>query len=118
MRITNKVMMGEMGAIMSKVEPAVRDGLANAYARKFTAAQLRDLNRFFETPTGRFYAAESMMLFMDPEVMKSSMAMVPDLMKAMPAIGEKVKQATAHLPPPPNEQEEEGEEAEAADPTA
>ena len=112
MRITNKVMMTEMGVVFSKVEPAVREGLATAYAKKFNAQQLTDLNGFFKTPTGRFYAAESIMLFMDPEMMKAMMGMMPDLMKAMPAIMEKVKKATAHLPEPPKE--EEGEKAEDA----
>lgn len=117
MRITNQVMMAEIGGVMTKVEPAVREGLANAYAKKFTGAQLRDLNAFFATPTGRVYAAESMMLYMDPEVMKSMMAMLPEFMKAMPGIEEKMKKATAHLPQPPKDEETE-EEAEAQDSTA
>lgn len=113
MRITMQVMTDEMGAVMTKVEPAVRDGLAKAFAKKFTTAQLHDLNVFFATPTGRFYAAESMTLFMDPELLKSMMTMMPELMKAMPSIEEKVKKATAHLPEPPkDEDEDEQEEAE------
>lgn len=101
MRITNKVMMGEMGAFFDKVEPAIRDGLANAYAKKFDAKQLTDLNTFFQTPTGKVYASESIMLFVDPEMMKAMMGAMPELMKSMPAIMEKVRKATAHLPEPP-----------------
>lgn len=101
MRITNKVMMGEMGAFFDKVEPAIRDGLANAYAKKFDTKQLTDLNAFFQTPTGKVYASESIMLFVDPEMMKAMMGAMPELMKSMPAIMEKVKKATAHLPQPP-----------------
>lgn len=101
MRITNKVMMGEMGAFFNKVEPAIRDGLANAYAKKFDAKQLTDLNAFFQTPTGKVYASESIMVFVDPEMMKAMMGAMPEMMKSMPAIMEKVKKATAHLPAPP-----------------
>ena len=45
---------------------------------------------------------------------------MPEMMKAMPAVTEKVKAATAHLPPPPQEQgeEEEQEKTEAPEPTA
>jgi hypothetical protein len=117
LRITNRVMMEEIGTIMTKVEPAVREALATVYARKFTSAQLQDLNSFFATPTGRFYASESMMLFMDPELMKSMMTMMPEFLKAMPAIQQKLKKATAHLPEPPKENEEEDEAKEAQDST-
>src|SRR3546814_3041507 len=51
------------------MEPPMRDGLAKAYARKFTGAQLTDLNSFLATPTGKLYAGEWMALQADPEVM-------------------------------------------------
>ena len=115
MRITNKVMMGEMGAFFDKVEPAIRDGLANAYAKKFDTKQLTDLNAFFQTPTGKVYASESIMLFVDPEMMKAMMGAMPELMKSMPAIMEKVKKATAHLPEPPKPADKDDEEDEDQD---
>lgn len=119
MRITFEVVKKEMGAVMAKVEPAMRDGLTKAFARKFTAAQLADMNRFFATPSGKAYARESLLVFMDPELMKAMMSMMPEMMKAMPAVTEKVKAATAHLPPPPQEQDEdEQEKTEVPEPTA
>ena len=54
---------------LGDMEPPMRDGLAKAYARKFTGAQLTDLNRFLATPTGNLYASEWMALQADPEVM-------------------------------------------------
>src|SRR3546814_14631564 len=42
------------------LEPPMREGMAKAYARKFTADQLGDLNGFFATPTGHAYASERM----------------------------------------------------------
>jgi hypothetical protein len=107
MRITNKVMMGEMGTVLGKMEPAIREGLAKAYAKKFDTRQLDDLNGFFQTPTGRVYAAESILLFTDPEMTTAMTGSMPELIKSMPAIMEKVKKATAHLPEPPKPRKEE-----------
>jgi len=78
----------------------VREGLASAYAKRFTATQLTELNSFFATPTGKAYAADSMVIFMDPEVMKKMQEFVPTMMKAMPAIVDKAKTASASLPEP------------------
>jgi Uncharacterized protein conserved in bacteria (DUF2059) len=100
MDLAMHTMMREMGTMMSSFEPAMQDGLTEAYARRFTAPQLGELNQFFNTPTGNTYASESMMLFMDPAVMAKMQAFVPELMKQMPAIISKVSAATASLPKP------------------
>ena len=110
MTITNRVLFQEMAPIMGRIEPDVREGLARAYARKFSAAQLQDINRFFETGSGRLFAAESMMTWVDPEIMSLMTKLTPELMKEMPAIMEKTKAATAHLPPPPALPKSEDEE--------
>jgi hypothetical protein len=101
LRIMNRVMFEEMIPLVNRMEPSIRDGLVRVYARKFTSAQLEDLNRFFATPTGRTYGPEGMMAFMEPEVMTQIAQFTPELVKEMPRIMEKVKAATAHLPPPP-----------------
>ena len=98
-KILMDTMMPEIVDLMETMEPQVRDGLAEAYARRFTVAQLGELNRFFETPTGAQYAGQSMLVYTDPAVMSRMQAMTPELMKAMPAIIEKVKAASATLPP-------------------
>ncbi|MFC0205600.1 DUF2059 domain-containing protein [Novosphingobium soli] len=100
MRVSTRVMMGEMGTLMTKFEPDIRDGLASAYAKRFDTAQLSELNRFFATPTGRAYAADSYIVMMSPEVMSKMQTMMPQMMQAMPAIVEKMKLATAKLPAP------------------
>lgn len=100
MEATTRVMMGEMTKLMSQLEPSVREGLASAYARRFTKQQLADLNQFFATPTGSVFAAESMMLFMDPEVMDRMMAMMPEMAKQMPTIMGSVEKALAQYPKP------------------
>lgn len=100
MGIVMKVTMGEMGRIMGPLEPGMRDGLAQAYAKRFTTAELADLNRFFATPTGSAFASDYMMLMMDPAVMNKMMEFVPTLTKEMPAMVQKIAVATADLPKP------------------
>lgn len=95
-----RAVMKRMTGIMSKVEPDVRAGLARAYAKRFDARELGELNAFFTTPTGRRYAAESMMMFLDPELMQTMQKMVPVMLQEMPAIEQAAKAATANLPLP------------------
>ena len=95
-----RAMMSEMTAMMTTVEPAIRQGLAQAYAKRYTPAQLAELNAFFATPTGGAYAADSMLIFMDPEVMGAMQGFIPQMMEQMPDIIAKVETATADLPPP------------------
>lgn len=99
-RITIDVMMGEMIPLMEKAEPGIRESLAQSYARRFTAAQLADLDRFLATPSGSAFADQFFLAYTDPEVVQQMQSFTPELMKAMPAILTKVQAATAHLPPP------------------
>lgn len=62
------------------IEPPMREGLARAYARKFSFEQLTELNGFFATPTGSVYASESFLLQADPEVMQSVFSAMPSLL--------------------------------------
>ena len=101
MQITMHVMGEEMGKLMTEVEPDVREALAHAYARRFTVAQLGELDRFFATPTGHDYAAESMTLMMSPDMITAMQGFLPRMMKAMPAMMARVAAATKDLPPPP-----------------
>lgn len=100
-RLMMDAMMSGMIPIMEKIEPQVRENLTKIYARRFSAAQLADLGSFFATPSGKAYAEQSMLVFMDPEMIQGMQAFVPELMKSMPAILKKAEEATKHLPPPP-----------------
>jgi hypothetical protein len=93
-------MMASMTDLMDGFEPKVRDALTRAYARKFDDRQLGELAGFFRTPTGDLYARESMMMFMDPEIMGEMQALMPELMKKMPDMAAKAEAATKNLPPP------------------
>lgn len=98
MRLSTRAMMSEMGAMMTEFEPEIRDGLSSAYASRYDAKQLGELNAFFATPTGTAYAADSYLIMMSPEVMAKMQAFMPKMMEKMPAIVEKVKTATDALP--------------------
>lgn len=107
MRISSRVMMDEMVTLMTSMEPEIREALTKIYARKFTVDQLNEMNSFFATDTGAAFARDYMMVFVDPEMMESMMGLVPEMMRAMPDIMQKVEAATAHLPPPPSAEEHE-----------
>jgi hypothetical protein len=94
-----RAMMASMGGLMESFEPRVQVGMARAYARKFSATQLAELDRFFATPTGSFYASESMTLAMDPEIMAEMQAMMPEMMAKMPDFMKAMTEATKDLPP-------------------
>lgn len=98
-KIMMDTMMREMVPIMEKIEPVVRENLTSIYARKYSAAELGDMARFFATPSGTAYANNAMLVFVEPEMIQGMTAFAPELMKAMPGIMKKVEAATAHLPP-------------------
>jgi hypothetical protein len=100
MKLTTDAVAGAMGEWMVKVEPGVREALTRAYAREFSLEELNELARFFSTPAGGHYAAQSMAIFMDPEMMKAMTDMMPEMMKDMPALMEKVEAAAKDLPEP------------------
>jgi Uncharacterized protein conserved in bacteria (DUF2059) len=100
-RLMMDAMMSGMIPIMEKIEPQVRENLTKIYARRFSAAELADMGTFFQTPSGKAYAEQSMLVFMDPEMIQGMQAFVPELMKSMPDIMKKAEAATKHLPPPP-----------------
>jgi hypothetical protein len=101
MKLTMDAMMSGMIPIMEKIEPQVVENLTKIYARRFSTVQLADMAAFFATPSGKAYAEQSMLVFMDPEMIQGMQAFVPELMKSMPDILKKAEEATKHLPPPP-----------------
>ena len=106
MRLTNKVVGEEMGRVGAILEPKLREGLAKAVAKRFAPAQLTDINRFLATDSGRAFGADMMLLWVDPDVFKSMLSSVPELMKELPDMMKKIDAATAHLPKPKKKEPE------------
>ncbi|HEY1604539.1 MAG TPA: DUF2059 domain-containing protein [Allosphingosinicella sp.] len=101
-RVGRRVLVAELEPVFAKVEPNLREGLARAYARRFTAEQLTEMNRFFATPAGSAYASESMLIMMDPDVIQTLIKSGPAVAQAMPQIVAKIGEAEKQLPPPPS----------------
>lgn len=68
-----------MSEVLRDLEVPMRDGMAAAFARKFSADQLTQMNAFFATPAGSAYANEWMALQADPEVMLAIIRSVPPM---------------------------------------
>jgi hypothetical protein len=98
-QIAMDYMMGEMAGMLGAMEPAMREGLAKAYAIRFNDQQLADIAGFFATETGAYYATESMLVFADPQVMQSSMQAMPLVLENLPQIIMGMEEAMADLPP-------------------
>jgi len=99
-KLSMQAVMGAMGDFFTTIEPDLREAMAQAYARHFTAAQLDDLNRFFVTPSGAKFASEYMTIMSDPAMMDAMKAMMPKMMQQMPQFLAAAQKATATLPPP------------------
>ncbi len=83
---------------MAVIEPAMREGLTRAYARKFSVPQLTTINGFFATPTGSAYARESFALQADPEVMQATFKAFPAILSNLMGDEEKFKAKFEELP--------------------
>jgi hypothetical protein len=91
----------ELGKLSAIIDPRVRDGLARSMARRFDARQLNDINAFFATPSGRALAGQSMQLWVDPDMLRSLFGAMPEMIKLMPDMMQKVKAADDKFPKPP-----------------
>ena len=115
MRIMVRVLGEEVRRIAKPIEPKFRAGLAKSIERRFTREQLGPIATFLETDAGRAYAAQSMTMFIDKDVMLAMVQSFPVVIKEMPAAFKKVEAATAHLPKPPKKAEADEEKADGAE---
>ena len=63
--------------------PAMLDAMARAYARRFTLEQMRDVDDFFQTPSGRAYIETAPTIMSDPDVQAAQRAMMNQTMSGM-----------------------------------
>ena len=92
-------MIGSMTDFLTTMQPEMREAYAEAFAHRFTLAELDDLSRFFATPTGAKYAAQYLTVASDPAVIGMMKSMMPRMMAQMPAFIAAAQKATAGLPP-------------------
>ncbi|MEO1045941.1 MAG: DUF2059 domain-containing protein [Pseudomonadota bacterium] len=72
-----KAVFDIMIELSDELEPAIRQGLAKAYARRFTAAELDDISAFLSTDTGTKFGSESFAVYSSREVIGATMEMMP-----------------------------------------
>lgn len=100
----NRTMMSKLSDIMidlsDDIEPSIRGGLAQAYARRFSAKDLEAVAQFYETESGAKIAGESLGIFASPEVMSASMEMMPAFMERFFGEMEAISKGSEDLPPP------------------
>lgn len=102
MRITNEVSAQAMNEMMIELEPEFRTAFVRYYALRFTVNELDELAAFFTTPTGRKYSEISSSMTGDPAFMQGLMVtLMPRIVESSAGIEERIRAATAHLPPPP-----------------
>ncbi|QIK79482.1 DUF2059 domain-containing protein [Sphingomonas piscis] len=75
------VMFVKLGDV---AEPKFREGMARALARKFDDRQLAEIQTFLATPTGAAYSRQMVGLWFEPEVMRGSLQLMPDMMTMFP----------------------------------
>ena len=92
---------GEFARMSPLIEPPLREGLSRALARRFTEAQLADLDSFYKTPTGQAFAKETLKIWFDGDVVRSTMSSMPALMLQLPGAMQRVEAAAKSFPPPP-----------------
>ena len=92
------VMKPMIAEAMAVIEPAMRQGLSRAYARKFSGAQLTTINGFFTTPVGSEFARESFALQADPEVIQATFKAFPAILSTFMGDEAKLKAKFEELP--------------------
>lgn len=98
MAAINTAIEEEASKVSAIIDPRMREGLSRAMARRFDAQQLGDINAFFATPTGHAFAGQYLRLWLDPDAMRSMFGAMPEMMKMMPEVMQKIKAADDKFP--------------------
>ena len=92
-----KIVSEEFAKMAAIIEPRMRDGLARSMARRFDEKQLADINAFLVTDSGKAFGAQSMAMYVDPDVMRAMIGTFPEMMKAMPEAMKRIEAEAGHL---------------------
>ncbi|AUW60089.1 hypothetical protein C1T17_04995 [Sphingobium sp. SCG-1] len=100
MDIMTNSMMPAIGQFMGRFEPDMREGMAEAFASRYDAAELDQINAFMKTPAGAKFGSGFMELATDPHYIGKVQTMIPAMMQAMPEIMKKSMAQMEALPKP------------------
>ncbi len=81
---TSDTMVTLIRKLMDAVEPAYRQGMAQALAVRFEEAEMRELLAFFATPVGAKFAQQSFQVQHDPRLLGVMETMGPAFAKMIP----------------------------------
>jgi len=73
-------------AVYAKHLPDQVDAMASAYAHRFSLAELKDIDAFAHSPSGRHYFSESLAIVGDPAVAKVNAAAIADIRSVTEAL--------------------------------
>ncbi|NWK97715.1 hypothetical protein DM806_19055 [Sphingobium lactosutens] len=100
MDVIVNTMMPAMGRFMGRYEPDMRQGMAEAFAYRYNAAELDQIAAFLKTPIGAKFGAGFMQLATDPHYLGRMQKIMPDMLRAMPEIMKSSEAELAKLPKP------------------
>lgn len=93
-------MMPALGRFMGRYEPDMREGMAEAFASRYSSTELDQIGAFMRTPAGARFGSGFMELATDPHYLGKVQSMMPALMQAMPDIMKDSQAQLAKLPKP------------------
>ncbi len=99
--IRNRIMSETMGDVFVAAMPDLHRVMAEIYALRFSLDELNAAIAYFSTPAGRRFIEVSMNLGQDPAFVRGIVALTPRFMEAFSTMEERIRVASAHLPPEP-----------------
>lgn len=85
--------------LSDEIEPAIREGLARAYSRRFSAQELDDISAFLSTDTGSKFGAEILAAYSSKEVIDATLNLMPKFIDRFTTEFSDPEALMADLPP-------------------
>jgi hypothetical protein len=100
LEIRGRVTMEVFAEIMESVQPEITHAMVEFYAGNLTLEELDASVAYYSTPAGRHFAEVAGNVLQDPAFTRLMTRIAPRFGQAMATVEERVRAATAHLPPP------------------
>ena len=101
MAIRNRIMGEVMGEVFVAAMPDLHRVMAEIYARRFSLEELNASIAYFSMPAGRRFIEVSMNVSREPAFIRGILALTPRFVETYTTMEERVRAASAHLPPAP-----------------
>ena len=101
LEIRSRVMAEVFNEIMVSARPEFTRAMVEFYAGNLTLDEINATAAFYATPAGRHFAAVAVDIMDDPSFVRLMTGLAPRFTRAMTTIEDRVRAASAHLPPDP-----------------